>query len=664
MMHLIVLFICFLIGENHLYAQQIEDKAPLVQTEMLSVALDENINFAHLLMHIVEEIESREEGAVSLPIGMKRCCAALKSNSTHISLRDALEAIEGVRQILHRAPREDVSAQVVGPCLIGCNLAGLVKALQQLKISVLQCCGSLVPLTAQILEEYGLCCEAISDEFDFILSFIGGTDIPSDFFATLTTCCASIQSQFQGTWTALEIINACGATGIAAPITITEPGTYCLQNNVEGEIVIASNNVTLNLNGHTILNGTNGISVNGVSEVVIKNGNIQSVSQDGIVLNSGSSDIELHDLMILGAGNRGIFADTLVDQLLVDSVMVTTAVVGFSFNQDTNIVLSNCVAANLVGITSTAVGYQFLSSCTNVRLVNCQTGLNSGTNQQVLGYQVVNSSEIEFDTCRVWNMASNGELTAGFYISDARSVVHKKCYAARFNGVNGATYAYYAENSQNVIYTECDSSGILSTAAAVFSPVNSACFLASGVSGLTYVNCVATEAAASANPLCGFGVLGGSNITYRNCVSNRHLGAANQAVCFCVLPSDTVYSEGVLFFNCLALATNSHGFNLTQGSGSLYNCVATNCGADGFLVDNSLGTPDGLWVFQECLSCSNTGTGFESTTGVGSVAPFNLYAAFNNVAQFAGFPAVFTQGDQFDCVGEIGGIPAAGNVAG
>ena len=57
--------------------------------------------------------------------------------------------------------------------------------------------------------------------------------------------------------------------------TIDTPGFYRLAANVSNQITISASNVTLDMNGHTVSDGTNGIVINGnLNNVTIKNGAI------------------------------------------------------------------------------------------------------------------------------------------------------------------------------------------------------------------------------------------------------------------------------------------------------------------------------------------------------------------------------------------------------
>lgn len=78
----------------------------------------------------------------------------------------------------------------------------------------------------------------------------------------------------------------CAATPIHKAKTIKHPGNYCLTKNIRGTITIASDNVTLDLNGFEIdaQGAANGIVATGHANLIIKNGTIIHASTAGLAL--------------------------------------------------------------------------------------------------------------------------------------------------------------------------------------------------------------------------------------------------------------------------------------------------------------------------------------------------------------------------------------------
>src|SRR5579859_7514404 len=111
--------------------------------------------------------------------------------------------------------------------------------------------------------------------------------------------------------TLLSIFNelACTDSAISSQTTISTPGSYCLANNINftsgNGLTINSSDVEVDLNKRVIngtSSGTNGIVINsGFNNILVKNGTIKAVSNDGIQTNSGCSYINFNSLKIITA---------------------------------------------------------------------------------------------------------------------------------------------------------------------------------------------------------------------------------------------------------------------------------------------------------------------------------------------------------------------------
>lgn len=152
--------------------------------------------------------------------------------------------------------------------------------------------------------------------------------------------------------------------------SISTAGFYRLAANVSNEITISASNVTLDLNGHTVSDGTNGIVINSnLNNITIKNGTVRSVTLDGIQINSGCSDITIENVMIKQA-LVGIACDTATNSLIRNCDMSSNTT-GLQLDTCANILVENCSA-----VANTQAGYDLLSSMT-CSLINCKA-LSSG----------------------------------------------------------------------------------------------------------------------------------------------------------------------------------------------------------------------------------------------------------------------------------------------
>lgn len=98
------------------------------------------------------------------------------------------------------------------------------------------------------------------------------------------------------------------------PIVIDQPGSYYLTENIFGlgeqfGIRINASNVSLDLNGHTVIGNNEVLELDGIkifgSNVVVRNGTIRNFDADGINCQAGTSGIHLIDLKVIGNGSDG-----------------------------------------------------------------------------------------------------------------------------------------------------------------------------------------------------------------------------------------------------------------------------------------------------------------------------------------------------------------------
>ncbi|MDZ4098381.1 MAG: hypothetical protein U1E13_06720, partial [Methylophilaceae bacterium] len=96
---------------------------------------------------------------------------------------------------------------------------------------------------------------------------------------------------------ALDALTACEATPITASQIITAPGSYCLANDIGGNLWIETPNVTLDLNGHTITGGVNGVVIGcAAHDCTVRNGRISSAGYAGIIVRADNCTLTTLDL--------------------------------------------------------------------------------------------------------------------------------------------------------------------------------------------------------------------------------------------------------------------------------------------------------------------------------------------------------------------------------
>lgn len=200
------------------------------------------------------------------------------------------------------------------------------------------------------------------------------------------------------TLTAVEpriAVNAVNTPGDASSIfVINQPGSYYLEGNVFGVagksgIQIASNNVTLDLNGYTLYGGfgtLDGVSVFAFRRnVVIRNGLLFDWNQHGVFAQMASGLIE--NLVVLNSGGWGVYCDN------------------FAYAAQ----ISNCQTV-FNGLKVGATGGIYADSAV---VESCVSTYNSGA-----GIQVMNRSVVRNNRCdENGDNAGVGSLGRGIYVT-------------------------------------------------------------------------------------------------------------------------------------------------------------------------------------------------------------------------------------------------------
>ncbi len=193
-------------------------------------------------------------------------------------------------------------------------------------------------------------------------------------------------------------VNATNTPGNAtATFRITQPGSYYLTGNVIGEsgkngIQIASNSVTLDLNGFTLL-GVSG-SLSGVfmasfrENVVVCNGHVRGWGQSGLTTAIDVGRIERIVAARNGAwgidNSNATFTTHIVQCEVVANGMSVSSTGGI--RGGTGAVVSDCVVRENVGIGISVGSGSAVRAC--VSTVNTGEGIVAGPAAQVVGCDV------------------------------------------------------------------------------------------------------------------------------------------------------------------------------------------------------------------------------------------------------------------------------------
>ncbi len=538
----------------------------------------------------------------------------------------------------NRAPRIDAielaDGAVVGP-LLNCNSVKVLGLLNILKKDINSCCielendfiGTFTILSdikntftacctiiqsdingtfttlSDVLTTLTNCCNEITNEFNqtwtiLAAGFSNTFTAYFDFKSTLTTCCDQIETNFTNIFIALENLSAicqgsvCNAITITAPGTISIPGSYCLANDIIGSIIINANNVTFDLNNHTI-SGSGagsgaGIILNAGSNRVVKNGRITNIDS-GIVCNNNNQTI-LEGIVVETAFVEGITINN-GNTILLDS-LITTSVLGigvhFTGNNNGTLINNTTVTLSQQGFVFDTITNSLIRNC---NVLDCSTTVVTPLGTTVGGFTIINGSFIQFENCSVKN-----------YI-----------------GVDSVAAFSLNNNVNNVIFKACTVQNIIATISSSFGSI-AVGFNCGVTNTIQLLNCSVLDAAADL--FAGGFLFTGSNIQAENCIA-RHFTT------FTIPPSSgnsigfQVTNNNVILKNCEAYECAQTGFFISP-TGTLINVSLINCQA---AYNNSgFSTQSAGTIFEQCVAFKN-GTGFFSS--VVGVSPFRCFSTQN-----------------------------------
>lgn len=247
----------------------------------------------------------------------------------------------------------------------------------------------------------------------------------SEVFTTMTT-------DFQNTWTILadlkDTLTNCGMpiaiTQEMIPFTVTEPGLYCLAENVtvpDGAtgITVIDAEAVIDLNGHRMLGGAVGISMgssvtNDPFAVVIKNGIISGQTTAGITSSAGS-----------------IFPECIITEIIFENIRGGTAGIN---DQGTILSVYNCEFNGSFlgggdGIVSTAT----MGLIKNCHFSFCNGGMRfSGANSLIVEDCVIQSSSdvginLSGQQSIIRNVKVIQALTSGGIVISGTDMVIENC---------------------------------------------------------------------------------------------------------------------------------------------------------------------------------------------------------------------------------------------
>lgn len=232
--------------------------------------------------------------------------------------------------------------------------------------------------------------------------------------------------------------------------TINQPGSYFLNENINGEINIVVGDVTLDLNefavtGTITIEGSNTTLKNGLiinNNIIATNSNILieniTMSNGSIIANPFANSV-IHNCRLQGIQINAAGAASGIE---ISNCFFTTNGTGLSVHGVNNVTITDCFASN------TIAPFDILN-CNNVILRNC-TWNNNAPSTAANAFSLAESNQVSLIGCDAENSHLSLSLTfSGFAIDACENVSLEKC-SAKFFGAG-----FSLQDSSKIIITQC-----------------------------------------------------------------------------------------------------------------------------------------------------------------------------------------------------------------
>lgn len=531
--------------------------------------------------------------------GFDTCHTAIENNEDSLLLPDLLEALPDIITILQkadtgRAVRPQAGNKIVGPTNT-CELGTLTPLLLNLQDQLMRCCETLqsdfaatwtilADIKDTIITEFQATFTALTDIEDTLTTCCAElTDtITTQFQATftaladikdsLTECCAALTetttTNFQSTFTILSFVTACLSMPIETPTTITIPGTYCLAQDITGTIVINSDNVTLNLNDHTINNGA--IIVNAGSNRLIENGAINNAA-NGIICNS-NTNTTIRNVSVTNGFTNGILFNNPTTDCSVDNVVCENCGNGINCNG-----VAGGIGLHITHFVINNSSGSGITIANTTKIVIHKGNIENSTNE---GITINNCADIQ---CSDVTIETSGGIGIHL-IGPNNSALMKNIIVARSPQGIIAT-----GNLSESLFEQCK-----------------------------ILDCT-TNVTANITPVCGIGIHNGTNVQLDSCLVKNY--SATGASAF--IAGFRCSGNSFILRNCTAQTLSGsssstvHGFSfpLALSNAVVSDCVSTNISGGGLVA--------GFFMEGDSISITRSIVRSVTTIGGGTATGFN-----------------------------------------
>lgn len=262
--------------------------------------------------------------------------------------------------------------------------------------------------------------------------------------------------------------------------------SYGLNVNHSGEIILGgevssagdviqinASDVTLNLKGNTVTDGTRGIVINqGLSNIIIKNGTIKN-NCIGISINQNCTNINIKNVNISNCSDRAIeivgsplkmITTLLMSNIIMESCATSTSadnVLHINYAQDIAI---NNIFINQCGVNTRGIEAFNVKNTTKALIENVSIIGNVGLTFQ--GFHIEDSNNILLNSNNVRVNTATNNLFAFLFIGNNTSNICRNCIVTDNTSINGPLAGWEVQsNIDRVILEQCMASNNLTTGA-------------------------------------------------------------------------------------------------------------------------------------------------------------------------------------------------------
>lgn len=354
-------------------------------------------------------------------------------------------------------------------------------ALQELQNTVTVCCDDILISLSTL---------AITCTVELEATFTTLEDIKN----TLTQCCASFESTLTEIISLLATLTdlscQCQPVAINSAGTIAASGVYCLENDITGQITIASDNVVVDLNDHEITGGTNAIVINAnIKNVIVRNGRIRSTTNEGVVIEAGCDNIGIQSINFRSTGGYAVsLLGTATNQInncgiegisthacagsinilqanncnIIGNTIVGSTAIPININTGSQNKVQQCLIKNNNGLQSIVAANQDglsiieteITVCSGaISLTNCPNtyvrAIKIFGNTSGVVIQCLNSANSVFEHIT----ASNILVSSGLLIQNSNNIAAQELV---FNNVSGTAIVLNVVSSNGCVINGCE----------------------------------------------------------------------------------------------------------------------------------------------------------------------------------------------------------------